>query len=1063
MDFKKIALSRFKNKFVLSGFNKELKKAYEEDQKKRIIKKQQEQKKNILINDINQYKNIIKKKVFYITDDEANIIKINIKKPLLLQNFINKEIKNIKDFKEYNKIKKEIIKTGNNITYNIDPQKKYNFRVSIELYYTISDDYIHRHFNFTYTGEPDKEKIINEIFIELKIYLMSINMGASQNIFYRELDEKEKEKAHGQTDNTMTYTFFIDTLTTTNEEKIKEKINDEFLDGANHINIFIYSLEEEPEKITIYKEDIKQDIILYDKLTLYKFNNMLLEREKPLKIFNSIYEHYEPPEGENCVLSYIRDTYKNISYKNIKSLLTDEPTAETIKIFCIKYNIKLRIYNINKQLVNSHDIKTRSRHKSLILAIYNNHIYPINNKKILKKADINYEYIYIKYNEIDEKFNEYLNNHILPEDINITEKGQNIISSFRVENLIYHLNDEYEKCKNILFKFGLLDKITIYTRLSNIYKIIEKLYIKDNINSLWDNADLYIKGGYNYHNEKNEDYENILTIDKNKCYSYALKELDFLIVVDDIRTAEIKNYNNEVLIDHYLYNVIPAQSSIILPDTNIYSGQTLKYALAEGLNFEIKEVLITTKTENIYKSMVKDIYKHLKADDAKDIINRMIGNFSKRTIEKENPTNIIIANHDETEAQKGLKRRFNETYNIIYNIKRDVNIFNRAPIRNEIIDRSRIEIYKQIKKLNININDIIQVKTDSITINNKNNYINYLDMNMDPLDGWKIEENFKEITNRQWDNNFLSLNFKIMEDKDDIIINKNNFYNGYAGCGKSYKIKNDLIKKIKDYIILTPSYATLNEYKIEGINCNVIQKFTLTNTIPEEKNIIVDECGMLNYNDLIMISKCIKLKYKIYFFGDFKQLLPVGENRELNNIIFFNNNFHYNINCLENHRNNFTIEYYDYLRNLKNEDIKKELKIFNINDNILDVEAVICYKRDTVNKYNKMILKKLNLKFDDNGAKVICKSNKLRDYGIYNNFEFTIKEKNEDNIILNNVKLNIDYTIKHKELIKFFIPAYAKTLYNVQGQTLKSFYFAEEDINILDGRRLYTLISRLKQ
>jgi hypothetical protein len=379
-----------------------------------------------------------------------------------------------------------------------------------------------------------------------------------------------------------------------------------------------------------------------------------------------------------------------------------------------------------------------------------------------------------------------------------------------------------------------------------------------------------------------------------------------------------------------------------------------------------------------------------------------------------------------------------------------------------VIDDARITIYKQIKKMNLSIDDIIQIKTDSITYNNK--ICSDLDMNTDPIDGWKIENKFNEIENRTWSADFVSIKPDEIKKENDIIINANNLYIGNAGCGKSFYIINNLIKKLNDYIILTPSYATLKEYKKIGLNCDmlncdVVQKYTLTRKIPKEKHIIIDECGMLNYDALVDEIKYIKLNKYIYMFGDFTQLLAVGETKQLDNEIFINNFFNYITYTTANYRNNFTTEYYDYLRNIKDKDIEKELKIHNCS-NPYDAEHIICYRHETIKKYNNIMLKKYNLNFDDVGVKVICKSNKLKDNNIYNNFEYTITDNDEEE---EELTLDDEYIITYKQYKKYFVLGYAKTLYCIQGQTVKSFYYPPEDVCMLNGRRLYTLISRLKQ
>ena len=84
--------------------------------------------------------------------------------------------------------------------------------------------------------------------------------------------------------------------------------------------------------------------------------------------------------------------------------------------------------------------------------------------------------------------------------------------------------------------------------LSNIFKIFEEVYIKENINSFLPN-NYFVKGGFTYNNKKIEsDY---ITIDKNKCYVNELKNLKCLISCD-YKTANIEIEPKE-LIGHYLY------------------------------------------------------------------------------------------------------------------------------------------------------------------------------------------------------------------------------------------------------------------------------------------------------------------------------------------------------------------------------------------------------------------------------------------------------------------------------------------------------------------------------
>ena len=44
----------------------------------------------------------------------------------------------------------------------------------------------------------------------------------------------------------------------------------------------------------------------------------------------------------------------------------------------------------------------------------------------------------------------------------------------------------------------------------------------------------------------------------------------------------------------------------------------------------------------------------------------------------------------------------------------------------------------------------------------------------------------------------------------------------------------------------------------------------------------------------------------------------------------------------------------------------------------------------------------------------------------------------------------------------YFEPAYARTIYGIQRESLNDFYFPEDDFNYLNDRTTYTVISRLK-
>ena len=140
------------------------------------------------------------------------------------------------------------------------------------------------------------------------------------------------------------------------------------------------------------------------------------------------------------------------------------------------------------------------------------------------------------------------------------------------------------------------------------------------------------------------------------------------------------------------------------------------------------------------------------------------------------------------------------------------------------------------------------------------------------------------------------------------------------------------------------------------------------------------------------------------------------------------------------------------------EDILEEILKYN-HKNYFECETIITYKNSTRIKYNEMMAKKLNIKFGEVGCKIVCKTNELKDLNLYNNFYYTVDEVDDDNIIITDGIDKIEIT---KKQLKYFDYGYCRTLYNIQGESIKSFYFALEDTPNIDGRALYTLISRLK-
>jgi hypothetical protein len=263
---------------------------------------------------------------------------------------------------------------------------------------------------------------------------------------------------------------------------------------------------------------------------------------------------------------------------------------------------------------------------------------------------------------------------------------------------------------------------------------------------------------------------------------------------------------------------------------------------------------------------------------------------------------------------------------------------------------------------------------------------------------------------------------------------------------------------LTDAIILSSKHSAIRQHKEKGLNAHVIQKFcgvseVTKTTIPSESHIIVEECGILTKQHWDFLFKCVLLNKKLTILGDFDQLLPVDESKPYNQPAFLDMIFNNQHTKNENWRNDFTLEYYKSLLSGSKEYLEQELKKYSTK-NPEDADVIIAYrgsddaKINVVKKYNDYMLAYYNQTITDDDVPVMCITNDLRKHDMYNNFLFKSQE----------------IPVELLENEKYFRVAYARTLYNLQGDETKSFYVAPEDMKwFLNPRMAYTLISRLSK
>lgn len=829
-----------------------------------------------------------------------------------------------------------------------------------------------------------------------------------------------------------------------------------------------------------YYRGIKQDVsnkkYSYTILSNYRNQELVLDDlklrdHKPLRLFNQVINVDDNINDKgNCFKEWAKTKLTRLSKKVIDALGNENGvTPNEVYNLCVKYGIELRIFDINGIIYKSYKPEIRSRnYPALLFLTYNNHCYPLKNISALKFSKEPDNLSIAITDNIMKDCEQILEMGDLPGNVKIN--GENIIS-FVHEDVKFIQNDQYLKCKEILTKFGLEEYIFDNIKLNHLFCIIEKLYIKENINSWFPKSDLFIKQAYNYKTnniiDKNRE---ISTIDKNKAYSHCLMNLPYLIHFD-YRTSKITKNPTEI-INHYLYIVKPDESSILLPHTDIYPGYHINMCKEQGLTFKVLEGMSTSKSQNYYSEMIKNIYKNIDNDDAKEIVNIGIGKMEVTESVSDKFVVKGIFNKEEVKCHSGYDIEINEDYTLLYDSEvKTMNLYNKKPIAIQVKDMGRVIVYEKMKQLKLKSEDIIQIKTDAIT------YYGKLPkgLNTNKIESWK-EIKYTEFQDLEIPEQ-KDLTFNVILDE---YVNKDNGTLAYcmAGCGKTTDIINNLLPKLKEdnkkYIVLTPSHISLKEFRENKEKCNVIQYYTMNNKIPEEDVIVIDEFGMCDKHGHDLIYKCSMLGKEYYCYGDFRQLPPVEKNNT--NIISYdyceeedqNNKYYASDQYLDmmfknkkimdkNYRNTFSKDYYESIIN-ETIDIKEEVKKHSTKK-YSDAEVIICWRNDTVDKYNNLVLKSMKKTMYDIGIKLICITNNLHQKNMYNKFVETIIKVDIDNdeyTLSNNVKLT------KKEITKNFKPAYARTVYGVQSQSLDSYYYAKEDYGYLDGNRAYTVISRLK-
>jgi hypothetical protein len=879
----------------------------------------------------------------------------------------------------------------------------------------------------------------------------------------------------------------------------------------------------------LYGENFGADFMYYENKQIDYFTQRqiaLLLNQRMLKSTNihniaNLYNHeIDLNENECCVLDVLIDNYKKYHTKKTIINKMNEITGfksyrdykkygissnDLIK-FCQMCEIGLYIYDVNANLIYSRI--TQHQKKNLIIITHNNHMYVAKNKtlerqriKKIKTEDI--KYIYETKNDVKNALIEKIENNECVTYVNISKNSE--ILGFKCNDIYYLMKDvNFNNINNILNKYGLgeLNK-NHEINTNNIFSTIETLYLHTNINHFMPIN--YSMPPVHYTSEEKYFKKNkeVRKIDKNKCYASACAQLEYLIIADYM-TCDINKCNNDVdIVDHYYYLITPNIKQenklwFVLVDekSNIYNGSYIKMLRKNNINFDIIEQMTTEKINNHYKKMFEDMFNDTTKFTKDELTILKLGycvQFEKENRAINYKDKIVYNNINSKDTDTGFDIQLTKDITVNYSKieKIDVEFKNRKLINNQIKTYARQSLYNKLIELKLELSDIIEMNTDSITFYyNENVHIyNANEYNKTDFYGWKTEEN--DIIDNQfkttYKKNYITESLEIPTLYTQIMEIKNSQLNiGYAGSGKSYLIERE-IEKNPLHQIITPNHFLNSGYKTKNLNSKVIQYYVYNprEILKIDKNTIIyiDEIGLYDKMGWQIIIKLILLNYNVKLYGDYSQISPWdSKNESAYDKKHFINTLFPNVKILNtNSRNFFTKSYYNSLiqsndkEYLYNEIVKYQEKDYK------KASLIVSYYKQTCDYYNELMLIHIynnNKKYSNIGEKLICMTNDLKNIEIYNNSILYIDKIDDEHTYIKHLNDDKIFKLKHNQVKNNFKNAYCININKIQGQNLKSYYFANKkdyqhmikttDKNQIckdriNSKMAYTIISRISK
>ncbi len=877
--------------------------------------------------------------------------------------------------------------------------------------------------------------------------------------------------------------------------------------------------------VSIY--DIEQFPITH-RPQLKPFYTMRLRESIPLTILDPNIDNNIPKAGKNCVKAYLTTLFPE--HKRTIDMLNPEPTPTEIATFFTKLNRAVSITQIDGKLIK--EVKSTTKEPIIHLIADNNHLYIDNKTNIIVDKKVKYlprdelKALYVKMVKKNESpLNIRANSQsklqsfedrtiiytandqyelmnsikdIFGVEININSKIPSIIN--QIERKYLNDNKDTDRSMSIWPAAQTISKqsfVKVYDNIpiknpptidcngahTQFWRKLPYVPVVDIVTDIWyeyTGQPIISTYLYNVKINKQTRQQEIFTPYNDVYMGFTIirgknsvKDYMKSITITQVQEASnVDNYYKEIIdtvINCKFNDDILDKFKNTLGDKNIQKLDKL-------IRIKAKEQIMPSKSKEKLEEKVKELTKmYCLKNLRKNIINHGLG-----VIEKPHSFEVVeyigqVANKDTIDRMdsttkddmevNGYKLKIDEVYSTKIGTKKPIAIMIKDLLRLAIYDKIAESIihYNKTHTRQASFDDLLQINNDSITMNIED--FEFINLSTDPYDGFK-KDTYKPVKNHDKSDNGADFSFKEKT--------KSKLHLGSAGCGKTTIIQKKLIPKLKnDYIVITNNHSAIQEYRRKHFNNSIYQSLCYKQSLPAEYNIICDEIGLFDKVGWDFLLKCKLAGKRIYAFGDKDQLLPIDcsepylDIKHLMTLIFEKGTYNPN-----NWRNNFTEEFYDDIKYNYEYDQLKEIA-FKYSVSLDKAEYIITRTNKDRIEYNKLKATSLNIKdIYSIGARVICKTNKLSNYNLYNKHELIVQKINthvelqEYNYDKNLQDKNPIYRIPiDKYINKNFQLGYAVTLHHIQGKDVRGYHFPEtlNNLNRIDGRFVYTLISRIKE